>query len=435
MSELSTSLDNRRQSVGPGQRISLIFTFDLLRNGSGIGCGNCDGQSGTSGRFTRTTEAVRSPQSVSVSEEEFGTPRLTWTNTTEFPTPDYRIEIYRDDLSNQLADLPGGTTTWTDDTACPGENHTYYLLTQTSAFGNQASAPTSLLVDMPDAALNATSSGSNLVALSWTNLSMLDNLQGFSLKRLNDELGSYVEIVGGLPATASSARDDNPIPGVVHQYRLDLLRGGMVFTCPALETQGSVPANGRISGQVLDVNNAPVANVQVCATLQSDISGSDAGTVYCDSTDASGSYALEGIYYYEQATFRVVPLLEFHRFSPPSRDVRLRREAPEATANFDDPADNSKEDISIVFTPNGDGSNDTFIIPELLNNPADFPDNSLTVFNRWGDVVYEAKPYNNDWDGTHYQTGEPLPPGTYFYLARLRIVDGLIRKERVTLIR
>jgi len=108
-----------------------------------------------------------------------------------------------------------------------------------------------------------------------------------------------------------------------------------------------------------------------------------------------------------------------------------------AVLRFTDSAigNTDEEENSFVFTPNGDGVNDTFIIPELEENPQEFPRNSLAVIDRWGNVVYEASPYNNDWDGTHYRTGKPLPPGTYFYVARLSVVEGIVKRERVTLIR
>ena len=72
--------------------------------------------------------------------------------------------------------------------------------------------------------------------------------------------------------------------------------------------------------------------------------------------------------------------------------------------------------IPEVFTPNGDPYNPTFEIKGL-----DFyTNNSLEVFNRWGNLVYSAKPYKNDWDGnsnTKSSMGNgKLPTGTYFYI-------------------
>jgi len=70
--------------------------------------------------------------------------------------------------------------------------------------------------------------------------------------------------------------------------------------------------------------------------------------------------------------------------------------------------------IPNTITPNGDGKNDVFKIDCLEN----YPDHQMTIFNRWGDKVYEAEPYLNDWEGTF--VSKPLPAGTYFYLLRLR---------------
>jgi len=67
------------------------------------------------------------------------------------------------------------------------------------------------------------------------------------------------------------------------------------------------------------------------------------------------------------------------------------------------------------FSPNGDGHNDFFIIENL----EEFPINKLFVFNRWGESVYTAEPYRNDWDGTmniqNALFGDTLPEGMYFY--------------------
>ncbi len=69
------------------------------------------------------------------------------------------------------------------------------------------------------------------------------------------------------------------------------------------------------------------------------------------------------------------------------------------------------------ITPNGDGNNDKWEIDGIEN----FPDNSVEIYNRWGDKVWEAKGYDNTgivWEGNN-ASGRPLPDGTYFYIVTL----------------
>jgi len=86
------------------------------------------------------------------------------------------------------------------------------------------------------------------------------------------------------------------------------------------------------------------------------------------------------------------------------------------------------------ITPNGDGMNDAFIFDLLLAEPDKYPNPNLTVFNRWGDVVYESEPYNNDWMGTN-ESGKELPDGTYYYVLRLSISQGDIITGDITILR
>lgn len=65
------------------------------------------------------------------------------------------------------------------------------------------------------------------------------------------------------------------------------------------------------------------------------------------------------------------------------------------------------------FSPNDDGVNDTFTILNIEN----FPDSDLSVYNRWGNLVYQTIGYQNDWNG--YYEGRPLTDGTYFYYLKL----------------
>ncbi|HRH68677.1 MAG TPA: gliding motility-associated C-terminal domain-containing protein, partial [Flavobacteriales bacterium] len=70
------------------------------------------------------------------------------------------------------------------------------------------------------------------------------------------------------------------------------------------------------------------------------------------------------------------------------------------------------------FSPNADGSNDTFVVHGIEG----YPKNQLTVLNRWGNVVYEQPNYKNEWAGDNSQ-GEQLPNGTYFIILSLN--DGM----------
>ena len=70
--------------------------------------------------------------------------------------------------------------------------------------------------------------------------------------------------------------------------------------------------------------------------------------------------------------------------------------------------------IPQIYTPNADGANDVW---ELIDIDY-FPKSSITIFNRWGDIVYEKTPYLNEWDGKNI-AGDELPDGTYYYVIDL----------------
>ena len=91
-------------------------------------------------------------------------------------------------------------------------------------------------------------------------------------------------------------------------------------------------------------------------------------------------------------------------------------------------------EIPSGITPNGDGRNETFIISFLEEDTEAYSSNELVVFNRWGEVVYRAKPYQNDWNGTT-NSGEKLPEGTYYYVLRLSLIRGEIYQGEITILR
>ena len=70
--------------------------------------------------------------------------------------------------------------------------------------------------------------------------------------------------------------------------------------------------------------------------------------------------------------------------------------------------------IPNAFTPNGDGINDTWIIENIEM----FPDATIDVFNRWGQIMYSGRGNSEPWDGKLNK--KKLPTGPYVYVIDLR---------------
>lgn len=66
--------------------------------------------------------------------------------------------------------------------------------------------------------------------------------------------------------------------------------------------------------------------------------------------------------------------------------------------------------ITNVFSPNGDGFNDFWVIPgvEIFNNC------TLNLYDSFGSKLFEKVGYQNDWDGTF--NGKKVPRGTYYFV-------------------
>jgi len=74
----------------------------------------------------------------------------------------------------------------------------------------------------------------------------------------------------------------------------------------------------------------------------------------------------------------------------------------------------SEPNIPNVFSPNGDGINDSWDITSLQY----FNGATVQVFNRWGQLVFNSLGYSKPWKGTDV-AGKPLPEGVYYYIIKL----------------
>ncbi|MDP1623602.1 MAG: Ig-like domain-containing protein [Bacteroidales bacterium] len=71
-----------------------------------------------------------------------------------------------------------------------------------------------------------------------------------------------------------------------------------------------------------------------------------------------------------------------------------------------------------AITPNGDGLNDIWIIDCIGN----YPSNTVSIFDRWGDRINEFENYDNVssvWRGTNAKN-DPVPDGTYYYIVAIK---------------
>lgn len=82
------------------------------------------------------------------------------------------------------------------------------------------------------------------------------------------------------------------------------------------------------------------------------------------------------------------------------------------------------QEIPKFFSPNGDGFGETWVV----RNIDSYQTCSIVVFARSGQTVFNAKPYQNNWDGTY--NGKPLSDGDYYYTFKCddgRIIKGALR--------
>ncbi|HHB79612.1 MAG TPA: T9SS type B sorting domain-containing protein [Saprospiraceae bacterium] len=94
--------------------------------------------------------------------------------------------------------------------------------------------------------------------------------------------------------------------------------------------------------------------------------------------------------------------------------------------------------IPNIFSPNNDGFNDVFF-PKTGIGVKQV--NFMNVYDRWGEIIYEAKEFlprdnsTQSWDGTY--KGKAMNPGVYIYLIEVEFMDGvkLLYRGDVTLLR
>jgi len=109
----------------------------------------------------------------------------------------------------------------------------------------------------------------------------------------------------------------------------------------------------------------------------------------------------------------------------------LKGEDVKGCVNFDSVVVTTDKDYNFkpknIITPNGDGYNDTWNVEHLLA----YPECSVSIFNRYGMLVFQTKEYTNSWDGK--SAGTIVPDGTYYFLVKCPGSD-LIKEGHITVL-
>ena len=86
---------------------------------------------------------------------------------------------------------------------------------------------------------------------------------------------------------------------------------------------------------------------------------------------------------------------------------------------------NCLDEIANAFSPNQDGINDELI----LESPCDVQVQTLSVFDRWGELVFSANGLPAIWDGTH--RGKEAPEGVYYLVIKAHTLSPTGEIERI----
>jgi len=331
---------------------------------------------------------ISDPTNGSVELNTDGT--FTYTPNTDFVGTDYFVYEVCDDGLPQLCSQALVIITVTedniplvayDDVATVNEdeilNGTTVLVNDIDDVGNILTVTTTPIVDVTNGILTLNSDGTYI----YTPNADYYGTDSFEYEVSNNETPSEIDIA----LVTITVVPVNDIPIAVN----DTLSGNLNVDIP-----------GDVSLNDIGLGDTTIVFVVDIDVKNGTVDFNDDGTfTYTPDTDFSGADSL--IYEITDAD----------------------GETSKATVYLDViPDDNPDIKIPDGFSPNGDGINDHFVIESIEN----YPNNTIVIINRWGNKVYEAGPYSNDWDGINKfgvnVGGVILPEGTYFYI--LILEDG-----------
>ncbi len=305
-------------AVGPNT--SNNYILDITVEGKNkflfVDCSvSCKGEGSSTANNVKTA-AIKRPTSGTASEDEDAI-TISWKKGTNIPNSRTKYYIYKDGSEDIYATVNGSTFTYTDENVGPDETHSYVVRTRTDDWGGHTSSALTITGRTRPRLVNASLDVPQKVTLTWDDLS--DITDEVTIRRNGEQISTLA--IRSTSDTIFSDSDPTLIPGFKYTYSVTWFTDDKEYL---ISTQGATQANGRIRGKVATPGSGvPIEGVAVCVEQETDIEQSEAGVIYCDTTDANGQYDIRRIYYYQEATFTVTPSKEEHFFNPGFFDNQL----------------------------------------------------------------------------------------------------------------
>jgi hypothetical protein len=267
------------------------------------------------GYFNDGPESILAPTGISylvdTAPSGFRFMKITWNKGSDIPNGNQLIyRIYRNHI---LIDSVASTAAliYTDSTYLPTGLYTYAVTSYTPAIGNpgwfaQESAKDSVVIPFNDGILQA--SDGTIVGetqLIWRNIAFLAPNDIALLRN-----GQQIAVVN---KNTTQYGDYSGVPGLKYVYAVAPINANNIAPY-AYPDSGYGKPNGVLTGYIRSILGSGVPGATVTATATVD----GQTYTYTDSTDATGYYSINNIYYDTIANYTVVPSKGNDRFNPAS---------------------------------------------------------------------------------------------------------------------
>ena len=313
-------------SVGPG--ITRTYNVYFYQDGQVHGfSGNCSPSTSSTwdkyaNNLTMSTQNIHTVGSISgdsvITSSNIHLAKITWTKGSDVPDAYLKYIVYR---GNTVLDTISSTgpLQYTDSTLLQTGSYTYYVTTYTAGgvthgsgststwtWAAQESSKSGVTIHLTNNLLRASDGAYyNKTQLNWNNIAFFAP-NDIQISRN----GQQILVVN---KNTTSYQDYDGVPGVKYQYSVGPINANNQISFEFSDSGYSKP-NGVLNGYVRSIYGSGVPNVAVTAT-----GVVDAVThVYSDSTDATGYYSINNIFYDTAADYTVTASRGTDQFNPPS---------------------------------------------------------------------------------------------------------------------